>query len=617
LRVLLIHIGVSPSGEPRRREQRLTVEELKIGRAPSNDLSLPGLSISFHHATIHRGQAAALIECIEPAELRRNGHVERSARLQIGDVIRIGRWELRVALPGPAEDLVLEIEERELRGNELEGLRERTRLGVARGVLTARSLAWTSLIAILGLFLVAPLGFDWLTESWSSGAIARKHAFIADECEKCHATAFARVSNDSCNTCHPDVGNHAHAEARTDEMTNFRCATCHKDHNGDSKLISMDQPLCERCHNRIHDVYAASDLNNVSDFGTDHPRFRFEVVTNPNTADPERLAAGPELRERSGLRFDHFRHVGRLSTLPQGGLGILNCGDCHQPDAVGLGMQPIAFELHCRSCHPLSFDPTLPGTEALHTDPAKMRAELRALYSERVLSGRVGDSGAPKTVRFMRPGKTLNKSESKVVSVWVGTMVDRAEDHLMREPGECARCHELVDGGASDGGTAIESVNVTSSWLPRAKFSHRTHAPFQCRACHPAAAVYDPADDPDTARPKSSMPDSHPYGLLTPAELRDAHQVSPSESAEDVLIPDRDQCRTCHLGTDAEPPVIPSECVLCHPFHRPGHGPIDDSTAQPHALPRDSSAGSLPADADLGDPSFLLTHRRVTRSRTR
>ena len=35
-----------------------------------------------------------------------------------------------------------------------------------------------------------------------------------------------------------------------------------------------------------------------------------------------------------------------------------------------------------------------------------------------------------------------------------------------------------------------------------------------------------------------------------------------------VLIPGIERCQTCHGGARASSPMVPSECVLCHPFHR-------------------------------------------------
>jgi hypothetical protein len=129
-------------------------------------------------------------------------------------------------------------------------------------------------------------------------------------------------------------------------------------------------------------------------------------------------------------------------------------------------------------------------------------------------------------------------------------------------------------GAAPDGGHAVAPVGVTKVWLPEIEFSHATHAPFACRDCHAAAAVYAPKSA-DLGRPEWSRPaPGHPYALLGAEERARLPGLAPSETAGDVLVPGIEGCRSCHGGAKASPPLVASDCVLCHPFHDEKHGPL-------------------------------------------
>jgi hypothetical protein len=483
-----------------------------------------------------------------------------------------------VVAPRAGEDLALEVEQVVRPGDEREELARRTRMGVEGGLLRRRRLAWAGVLAILGAFLAVPLVSGRFEGAWNSGSISRKHSFIANDCAACHA-GFERVRNDGCLVCHGDIPNHASIEASPTALNQARCAGCHIEHNGASGLAQIDGPLCESCHANLGDVYGATEIGDASDFRKDHPEFRLFLVSDPGSGAREPALWSPELRERSGVRFSHWRHVGQVVPYPDGRKENLRCDACHRLDAGGKYMTPISFEAQCQVCHTLAFDEDFPDTEAVHGDPVAMREQLRGLYSEQALKGEVKDEEAPGPIRFLRPGQELTEEEAQIVFAWVEKKVAEAEDHLMVKPGECARCHELLPGQAEDGGTDVAPVEIASVWMPKSRFRHVTHGPFPCRDCHPAAAAWDPADEEATGRPEWSLPGAGPYALFTPEELRDARDLAPSESSEDVILPGIDDCRGCHGGAGSSPPLVASPCVLCHPFHREEHGTMRERLA--------------------------------------
>jgi hypothetical protein len=626
MRVRLIQLTTRRSGAVARREQVREVQSFTFGRGTDNELVLNELTLARHHAAFEqRGSEIHLVR-VDAPELVVNGQVTTGERVEPGDKVRAGTFELRVVAPSEDEQLAIEIEQVVRQGDEREELELRTRMGVEVGLITRRRLSVVGVLAVLVFFLAVPLLTGRFEGSWNTGPISRKHAFIADDCRACH-TAFERVRNDGCLECHAEIANHASAEASPENLDGARCGECHVEHDGATGLADIDDPLCEGCHADLVDVHPGTALGDAADFDDLHPAFRLFVVTEPGAAR-EPAVWSPELRERSGVRFSHWRHVAQsvpvFEKSSEGGQAEwdgesaehLRCDTCHRLDVGGKNMQPISFEQHCQSCHALGFDEALPGVEAVHGDLVQMREQLRGVYSERVLRGDLASQDVPGPIRFLRPGQELTRDEARVAMSFVEEKVAGAEGHLMNEPGECARCHALRPGEAADGGTGVAPVELANLWMPKSEFRHRTHAPFPCRDCHAAAAVFDPdfEGDPEVDqegkgagdRPEWSLPDAGVYALLTPDELRARGDLAPSESAEDVLIPRLEDCRTCHGGAGATPPRVASACVLCHPFHREEHGTIRDRTAI--SLP-ESTQNELPLVDPRGVDSGAETAR--------
>jgi hypothetical protein len=577
LRVRLIHVTPRRGAASSRREERLDVPSLGAGRGTDNELELGDLAVSLHHARFAFRGDEVWVESLGGAELRVGGKLCDARRIAPGDVLRIGPFELRALEAGAEEDLALEVERRERRGDDLEQLLSRTRLGIERGALTRRKLAWILGLGIAGAFVAFPLARGGPGRSWSSGPLARGHAPIANDCRACHAAAFERVRNESCLACHGAIGSHARAERSPGELDARRCAGCHHEHNGAEGLARVASGECSGCHGDLQALVSDTELGAASDFGAEHPEFRLHVL-DPATRRAKRIEWKRGLREQPGVRFSHLRHVGQVVPLRDGTKGHLRCDACHRPDAAGRTMQPIVFEAQCRDCHSLGFDLAFPDRQALHGDPVGMRRGLREAYSELAIRDQ-----APDAPRFGVPGQPATREQRRELEAWVERRVRAAEATLMEDDGECRRCHELRAGAASDGGTDVAPVAITQVWMPRSAFRHATHAPFPCRDCHAAASVYDPdlGEAAERApRPEWSAADAVPFGLLSRGELATLHGEEPSETSQDVLVPGIERCRSCHAGPEAAPPMVASDCVLCHPFHRPEYGSLRDRSAR-------------------------------------
>jgi DnaJ-class molecular chaperone len=107
-----------------------------------------------------------------------------------------------------------------------------------------------------------------------------------------------------------------------------------------------------------------------------------------------------------------------------------------------------------------------------------------------------------------------------------------AEDIFERTT--CAICHQ-VDRKEVEGGELtweVLPVKLVDRWMPKSVFDHQPHKDQSCATCHNAKA---------------------------------------SAFANDVLMPDLANCKTCHGGPESDN-KIQSECIDCHQFHHPQQG---------------------------------------------
>ena len=593
MRVRLTEIRLRPTGKKVRLDRDLDLESLFIGRGPDNDLSLKGLTISLHQATLRMAEGRLYVEAAPGQEVSVNGLVSQGERLSIGDVLKIGSWELRVTEPTSLADFdfALEYEETDRGEGERAALDARTKLGLESGAFAMRPLAWAGILLVIFLFLLLPLVWEGAQSPWNTGDVSRGHAYIEDDCQSCHSGLFRPVQNEDCMTCHHDIGRHAPAELVMAELDDASCATCHLEHRGRQvDLADLGSGFCSDCHSDLATTLPATTLRNASDFGDDHPPFQLALVTDPRE-EAVSVDVTPDLVEVSGLEFSHLRHVGKAVTGRGDEKQYLQCGACHQPDAGGLYMKPVVFEEHCEDCHRLDFDATAPKDAVPHGDPAEIRDRIRGFYANRVLDGDVKDPAAPRRLRLRRPGKRLTSEEADLSRRWVDGKVAAAERRFYERPGTCGLCHTLAPGEASDGGMGIAPVQIQDVWVPGSIFSHGSHAPFACVKCHPAAGVFDPEEDTALARPEWSLEGAIPYELIPREPTTRVSSVS-----GDILIPDVAVCRDCHAGASARGgEKVPSPCSMCHPFHVRANGPMGTS------LGSESPAADAPS-REPGEP---------------
>jgi predicted CXXCH cytochrome family protein len=591
MRVRLVEIRLRAGGNKVRLDHALEVESLYIGRGPDNDLCLKGLTVSLHHATIRIGDGHAYVEAAPGSEIQVNGLPTAGERLSVGDEIRIGPWLLRLLRPSGGEDIRLEYERSEHDDDTRSALDARTRLGIERGLLARRPLAWAAIGTVIVAFLMLPLVWPAARPLWTTGDLSRGHAIIENDCTACHSGSFRGVANAACTSCHVDVRRHAPADLGMAALEQMRCAACHLEHRGrEVSLADQGARFCVTCHADLASTLPEAGIDDASDFEQHHPPIRLAMVVDP-TSPPVRETWSPDLVERSGLSFDHGFHVSQPLWRTDDEEERLDCGSCHALEADGVSMAPVDFDRDCRRCHALDPGEAELADQLDHGPADRIREQLRTFYTNRVLEARVRDPEAPGALRRRRPGPLVSSEERTLTARWVGARVADADETLFDEA--CDVCHDVVGGriSAATGDwepRAVAPVRLTRRWIEHARFAHADHATQACARCHPGAAVRDP-DVPVDEEPAWARPGAIPYGLVEPTPDLEA-----SDSASHVLIPGIATCRDCHSSeAHRGHQKVVSPCSACHDFH--DHRLERMTVASPSRSATDSGAEDAPA----------------------
>jgi len=97
----------------------------------------------------------------------------------------------------------------------------------------------------------------------------------------------------------------------------------------------------------------------------------------------------------------------------------------------------------------------------------------------------------------------------------------------------CAYCHEVIEAETQSAFTwRVKPLLINQDWFSKARFKHESHRTQKCLSCH---------------------------------------KVEQSQSSEDVAMPDKKVCLSCHSGNTPKHKRIASGCTPCHDFHNAHH----------------------------------------------
>ncbi|MFU7528496.1 cytochrome c3 family protein [Qipengyuania sp. ASV99] len=562
---LIRTIDFTAAGREIIRDRTLDQSEVSIGRASENDIHLPDLAVEQRHLRLSdAGDGMLAAEAIGGLGFGIDGRSETSARIDpnIGAELSIGSSRLAISRDGdgPVQIVIKQVVKDEGAHDALQGF------ALSSALPSKRIMAWLFSGAILILLLSVPIithlvrapvendpeniaeGQVLFDATWSSGELSMAHHDLEGNCEACHATPFVSVQDETCLTCHEELGDHAKmprlaegmAPLSTGDAMQWRiaetfgkegplgCVSCHSEHEGPVKLEAATEQFCSDCHNELDSRLTDVSFGNASDFGKKHPQFRPQFFTAHFDKKPVRVSLDKAPKEMSGLIFPHDVHMDENSGVARMAIslseygGPLECSNCHEEEEDKIGFAPVEMEQACESCHSLVFDRAGPNFRSLrHGDIDDLMADLASMDRgprRPVVSGRGRPGqfaqGGPYYSNFGRP-----------MSAYIA--INRA----LEPTGVCGECHIPT---STNGRRDLTPVNLPDRFLMRGHFTHEAHG-----------------DDV--------------------AECADCHTADTSSEATDLLIPDLESCRDCHLGETAvkTEEIVPSSCAMCHGYHTP------------------------------------------------
>jgi predicted CXXCH cytochrome family protein len=531
------------------------VDRFTIGSDAGQLLQLVDPRIAPAHAVIDLHAGKLRLRAIGAAPMLINGAPRLEAYLSRGDVVAIA-------------DAVLEVEN--VRANEVLVLRLRLDAAPAAAELAnvaALNLkdtglrkapyAWALALGVLGITLVvplvstlhgvasAPLRDVALLPSdalWLPGPLHPSHHFIGKDCNTCHRTPFKRVTDAACRSCHRSVEHHVAAiSAARVLFSGKRCADCHIEHGKANQLIDRRDALCVTCHGDLPRQLANTTLQNVADFGHDHPDFSINML------EPADLGAGGgwqrrtvpaqarlDHKEHSNLNFSHKVHLDVRGIKSPQGMQVLTCQDCHRTDSSGRTMMPVRMESHCARCHELRYDENDATSVVPHGELTKVFTALQEHFSRMFLQSSAADASDSERRRPGTARNLVSGEQQRRALDWTRQQSVRAARELL-EKRVCVECHTVtrIAGARDFEQWRVAPVRINASWMPRAQFNHAAHRTAPCGTCH--------------------------------------HRAEQSALSSDVLMPRIGDCRSCH-GAGDDSRRAASTCVTCHQFHRHGMG---------------------------------------------
>jgi hypothetical protein len=438
----------------------------------------------------------------------------------------------------------------------------------------------------------------------SPGPLAAAHSTWNNDCQVCHkdfqplradslsltgfftGQAARRESLDQgCIKCH-NTPDH-HASAKPDDVPS--CAACHHDHLGSAAdIIRPADAMCLGCHreNETHrngPSKLTPAVANVTGFGPvatgdqgPHPDFR------SLQSDPGNIKFNHWLHLQPGIAVADAKKKLKLSDLDEADrpqyvayaktddLVQLDCAACHEPEigTKGSTMRPIAFERHCRACHPLSIqiNESQPATKLPHGLTAeRLTTVLDGLIVASEQKPREATAATDESGKLpLIPGRTLGSNLAQKINADVlghRTTMGRAVQ------AKCQECHELR-APAPETGSGLSDVwaaNIPAVWLRHARFDHLAHRHVECRSCHAAAYAFTDHDKPQFLKP--------PPGQTA------------ARDHEQVMIAGLENCVTCHAPASGTTGGARHDCAECHKYHGGDHAltatPLNALKAKP------------------------------------
>jgi pSer/pThr/pTyr-binding forkhead associated (FHA) protein len=502
VKYLIRFITKNAAGGVEHSDKIVDAPAITIGRATDQVLHLKDKRARLQHATIEQKPDGVHISSTALTGVIVNDRSQRAAKLATGDVVEVGANFIKVIAAPEGVDFAITFELSDDASTD-HFVTDWSEPVSGIGGWSKRRLSWTLVLFVAVIGFVLPV---YTVETFlQAGPIHSAHSTTAAECDLCHVTAFERVPDNTCESCHT-VNRHV-VVANTPVLGEIRCASCHLEHNEPEQLVNQHQGLCGDCH---ANTPPDASLGTASDFLDDHPEFK-----------------AVDLVDDSKLIFDHAAHLDQSGIVTPDGRRVIECNECHIQEPGGAGFEPIVMDEHCSDCHTLSFDPDDPSRTVPHGDPETVVQSLIEYYSARLLGGDPDDVEQ----RVRRPGQALSRAERDRAAAEARVEALKVAEDLF-ERRACTNCHTVtkIDG---DVPWHVEPVQLTTHFFGNAFFTHAAHQTeiSACTDCHEATTSEAAAD------------------VLVPG----------IDSCRD--------CHGSGFSHRNDPGQTPSTCVMCHSFH--------------------------------------------------
>lgn len=580
---LIRTIDITSSGREIIRDREVDKDTVTIGRAAENDIHLPDLAVEQQHARIVPANGEQLTAAaVGTLGFSADGRTTTSATFSPREGTELGFGTYRLSVTQEGEDpVVITVQQVD---DKPEGIEAVQGFALASALPSKRAMAWTGLIAILLAFLAIPIytnqtrervdpdyeepGQTLMDASWSTGKLSLAHHGLEDNCEACHVDAFVSVRDETCLTCHEEIGDHAKIDRQLtgrgpmsggDQFLwavaeSFgkegpgNCATCHTEHEGAGRMEPAAQKFCAECHDGMDTRLTDTDLENAADFGTSHPQFKAVFFPELGSDRTVRLSLDQPISEQHGLKFPHALHMSRTGGVARmaGNIGAkrgygsaLECKDCHTATADQYAFEPVEMEEACEACHSLVYDKVGDTFRTLrHGDVSQMRADLAAMDRA---------PRRPITTGRKRPGE-FGEGRRYYQDFGRPSRNYIAINQALSPRGVCGECHiPTTRNGRAD----VQPVNLRDGYLVHSWFPHDDHG----------VAAFRQLDGKRWSREETCL---------------SCHAADTSKTSEDLLMPKIAQCRDCHMGEQAKQAPVPSSCAMCHSYHPKPMGVPDD-----------------------------------------
>lgn len=540
------------------QDRDLSLPVVTVGSRQDQAIQLLGEQVAGSHAELRASGGKLQIKATRGNTLLVDGEARGSVELAPGERVQIGGNILEaMAPPAGFDGAVVLIPDPQVDRATFENAYQTS---IRDTWLSKRWPAWVSLALVLVFALAVPLylvmdgddstpaaGASLLTDAiWTSGPLHAVHnQSIGDDCGACHSELFERVQDDACTACHKDIEDHiVPGHAALEAMPTERCAVCHKEHNEPTLLVIEADSLCTDCHDDGGTLSRVSPHVEVATGFSEASHPLFEVALPIAQATPKatglvfdwRLHEVPlqGAQEQSNLKFPHDLHLDVDSVRTQGG-EALGCGDCHTLSPDREHFVPVSMAAHCRDCHELTFDAGAPQRQLPHGQPSEAVATMEGHFI-RVYADPTR-AAEPQRERRRRPGRSTENTNTCTGSA-LQCALARTEAEVINQftRSGCVTCHRVDDTQTSDLFTRFQvyPVRLPGDFMPTARFDHHSHLTQKDKAGDAACLT--------------------------------CHEATASSASTDLMIPDIDNCTSCHTDhTVAD--SVPLNCVDCHAYH--------------------------------------------------